>query len=195
MSFSALYEHCQDLAVPIGTRSLRDKVCELTRRAEPIKVMASERMLDGVIWGFILWPENPRHPYAQFCNGQPIIIFARGISDLEQRFVIVKELMHLFDEALERVSTPKEFEGLLSDMSVTPPAKPTAAMQSEARCIWMALIILCPETLRQDIQRKRELGEINDEQVSQQLRIPTIYVPMLFVPNFKDIVALVLANC
>ncbi|MDW2979951.1 MAG: hypothetical protein WBG81_07520 [Rhodanobacter sp.] len=194
MSFAALYEYCQSLAVPIGQNAVREKVCELTGRTGLIRVMCSNQLADEVMWGCIVWPGTVKHPYAQFCNGEPLIVVARGLDERERRFVVVKELMHLFDEALERVSTPQEFEELLTHMSAPAPDGRSAAMQSEANCMWMALTVMCPEAMRQDLQRKREAGEIGDVDIAERLKIPEVYVPLLFVPNFKQIVTY-LTNC
>ena len=189
MSFAALYAHCQSLAVPIKRPELILKICELTKRQDPIRVMVSDDMDITVIYGFIIWPGDTNHAYAKFCGMEPIIVIARGLHAYDQRFVVVKELMHLFDDALERVSTAEEFETLLSEFSVPAPTPPSAAMQSESKAVWMALAAMCPESLRQALQRKREKGEMTDADIADHLKIPQQFVPHLFVPNFKEIVA------
>lgn len=188
MSYAQLYEYCQTLDVPVSRRNIIPKVCELARRPNPPRIMASG--LDpAIVAGFIIWPGVSAHPFARFGRGEPVIIVSRSLNYCWQRFVVVKELMHYFDKPLEMVSSADDFESLISEFSSPRPEHRSPAMGSEVHGLWMALGLLCPELLRHDLQRQRETGQMTDMDIAQRLRIPVAYVPPLFDPNFKEYMA------
>lgn len=187
MSYAELYRFCQTQTVPVSRSKIIPKVTELTKRPRAPRIML--RTLDpAIIAGFIVWPGQTEHPWAKWGRGEPLIVAARAHNYCWMRFVVVKELMHCFDESLERVSTPDEFEALISEFG-SPQLDRSVAMQSEVKALWMALGVLCPEELRQDLERKRVIGEIDDLGIAKILRIPVAYVPNLFHPQFKAIMA------
>lgn len=186
MSYGALYEYCQDLPVPVSRKHIIPKVCELTKRARKPRIMAYD--LDpAIVAGFIVWPGNNDHPIGKFGKGEPVIVIARQHNTCWRRFVVVKELMHYFDRPLEKVNSEDDFEEVVSGFcSPVPPDHRSPAMGSEANAFWMALGVLCPEPLRQDLQRDRARGAISDMEIAQRLKIPLAFVPALFQPHFKE---------
>lgn len=139
------------------------------------------------IRGLVVWAVPSNDPMFRRCNGEPLIKVARELTPAWQRLVIVKEVMHYFDTDLEKVTTAQEFEELVSEFSSEKP-EDSPAMASEIRALWRALAALCPESLRQQYQRRRTAGEIDDEQIARELKIPIEYVPHLFDPGFKQLV-------
>lgn len=185
MSYAALYEYCQQLSVPVSRRHIIPKVCELAKRKNKPKVMLSG--LDpAIVAGFILWPGVSTHPFARYGDGEPVIVVARAHNNCWQRFVVVKELMHYFDKPLEHVSSAEDFCALVTEFSSPALEHRSASMGSEVKGLWMALGLFCPEPLRQDLQRKRAAGEIDDSDIATMLKIPLAYVSALFHKDFKE---------
>lgn len=190
MSYADLYEHCQEQTVPISRKVLLPKIRELTKT--PLVRFFRVDVDKTVIFGFTVWPGSTDHPIAKFCDGAPVIAVARGLDNDHglhwDRFVVIKELMHLFDERLERITTSFEFEALVTEFGAPQPDR-SLPMRSEVKCLWMAIGVLCPESLRQHLQRQRERGQISDEEISNQIRMPLAYVPHLFDQNYKATIA------
>lgn len=184
MRYAQLYNYCQTLDAPISRKALIPKVQELTKRPLPPKIIASG-INPAIIAGFILWPGKSEHPFAKFGRGEPVIVIARELNYCWSRFVIVKELMHYFDQPLGYVSSDEDFGALLQEFS-SPKLDRSPAMDAEVDALWRALGVLCPELLRQKLQRQREDGEIDDLTIAQRLKLPKAYVPTLFDPDFKQ---------
>ena len=191
MSYADLYRYCQDLTPPISRKLLIPKVCELTGEQQPI--LRVHGLDPAVIAGFIVWPGNSAHPFAHHCGTGPTIVVARNLNYCWRRFVVIKELMHYFDAVEERLKLPDAFEGLLSEFGAPLPVR-SKAMNSEIFGLWMALGVICPELLRQNLQRKREAQAITDLEIAHQLKMPESYVPALFDPMFKIAIQAVLAS-
>lgn len=188
MSYAELYRFCQTLRVPVSRSQIIPKLVELTRRPRAPLIM--RRTMDpAIIAGFIVWPGQTDHPFARLGRGEPIIVVARAHNYCWERFVVVKELMHCFDESLERVSTGEEFESLITEFG-GPQLERSIAMNSEVKALWMALGLLCPEETRQDLERKRSVGEMSDMDIATLLKIPVAFVPTLFHPAFKTIIGM-----
>ncbi len=184
MSYRELYDICQNLPIPISRRELRPNVARLTGKPEPRIMM---RGFDpNVLRGLFVVPNNPAHPHFRWVRGPggALIYVARGMNYCWERFVEVKELMHLFDKPDQVVGTPEEFQSLVSEF-VAPSPQRSAAFLSESQALWMALGVLCPELQRQEFARQRAAGEIDDAQIAQLLKIPLRYVPHLFLPAFR----------
>lgn len=187
--FAELYEFVQEREVPISRRDLKPKVLELAE-LEGVKEFRSSELCPHTLRGVFIKPgAGLGHPYEKFSDGQPIIILSRELNHCWSRFVYVKELLHVFDEPLERVGTGDEFFTLIEGF--TAPAlrsERSKAMQSEVECFWAAVALLCPEEIRQGFGRRRDAKQVTDLEIAQELKIPEQYVPRLFHQNFKAIV-------
>lgn len=190
MSYAELYRYCQNLPTPISRAAVIPKVVELTRR--PRKPLILIRSMDPAhLAGFIVFPgpdANPDHPIVRWGRGEPVIFVARPLNYCWRRFVVIKELMHYFDPPLARVSTESDFEALVTEFSA-PQLDRSRAMDCEVRALWMALGIICPEEQRQQMERQRLVGAIDDATIAERLKMPLAYVPLLFHTHFKEIIA------
>jgi hypothetical protein len=185
MSYAELYKYCQTLHVPVSRKYITPKIVELLAR--PNKPFVLVRGFDPTILrgAFLLPGPAGLSKLARWSKGEPVILIARDMEPIWHRFVMIKELMHYFDEPLEHVSTPVEFESLLQEFNA-PKLKRSLGMTSEVKALWMALGVVCPELLRQELNQKREAGAMSDAQISCLLKIPEYYVRLLFVPDFKQ---------
>jgi transposase len=173
----------------INKHSLYEWVKQAKSRAEGVRPVASGSAKSGAQRGQFVKPENVEHHLAKHCNGNPIVVLARDLDYFWSRFVYVKEVMHVFDEALARVGTADEFESLILAMTGPEPGERPASVDSEVMAYWMALGCFCPEELRQDLQRQYQAGELSERQISERLKIPEHAVSRLFRPHFKELMS------
>jgi Zn-dependent peptidase ImmA (M78 family) len=191
MSYAELYEYCQTLTPPISRNLIVPKACELAKQAKNIRIIMSALNTEH-IRGYFVWPDSGQdNQFTKFSEGLPFIVIGRGMNRCWTRFVIVKELMHLFDESLEKVGNGDEFSSLLNEFTVSE-VEPSPAMRSETKGFWMALALLCPEELRQDFMKKRQRDEMSNLDIAKELKIPEQFVPSLFHPNYKAVISMLL---
>ncbi len=191
MSYAELYKYCQELSVPISRRDVVPRVVLLAKR--PRKPFILARTMDpAILSGYIWFPPaqggDPSHPYLRWGKGEPVIAYSRSLNYCWTRFVIIKELMHYFDQPLERVTTSEELGALLSEFSA-PQIERSPAMDSEVKALWMALGIMCPESLRQEFESQLAQGQVTEPEIAQRLKMPLSFVPLLFDPQYKRIIA------
>ncbi|MBF0246702.1 MAG: hypothetical protein HQL36_01300 [Alphaproteobacteria bacterium] len=120
--------------------------------------------------------------------GAHVIVLARGENRCWDRFVFVKELMHIFDDPMQSTNSGDSFDRLLTDLTGANSPEWSPQMISEVDCFWMALGALCPERERLKFQKQLEDGQIDDYGIALQLKIPQQYVHNLFRPNFPSII-------
>ncbi|MBI4182569.1 MAG: hypothetical protein HY521_01070 [Proteobacteria bacterium] len=188
MGYNLLYRYCQSLDPPVNRNKIRDE----TKRINGISTLSTLRTgLDTTACrGFYLSAQNKSHKLVQQF-GTHVIAVARGLDRNWERFIFVKEMMHLFDDSSEATDTGAAFERLLTEMvSLGSPEPRSAQLKSEVKCFWMALGVLCPENSRQQFKKDRESNLIDDYEISLRLRIPEQYVQHLFRSDYLDIVKL-----
>ena len=187
MSYRDLYTYCHGLQRRPSRWEIIDKVVQLTGRPGRPGIMVVGYD-PNILLGTIQWLVPDGHPMAQRCNGEPLITVARGIGRPWTRLVVVKEVMHYFDDPLSHVGNAAQFEGLINEFSNEQP-KDSEAMVSESIAYWRALALFCPEVKRQEYARMRAAGTIDDAQIARDLVLPEDQVPLLFAPHFPTTVA------
>jgi hypothetical protein len=187
-TFQKLYEYCQTLPVPpkVSRNTIRAKAEELTE----MQVIVLKVSLDTeVSRGLFLTASNSDSPLVKQAKGKCVIALARGMNTCWERFVQVKEMMHMFDCDDEKTSSAAMFHSLLSELEVSVPKQETSKQKaSEVKCIWMALACLCPEKLRLQYVESFEKNHIDHDGIAMQLRIPKQVIPSLLHPNFSRVV-------
>lgn len=185
MSYKNLYDFCQALPIHINRNTVRDKALELTgiQRVRTFKADLDTKVTRGQY----LSPRNTNHQFVIQAGGH-VIVVARTLNRCWERFVYVKELMHLFDDLNQATDTGEAFEKLLRDFSGLSATDWSDQMRAEVNCFWRALAILCPEKFRLEFQAEREGGRLDDYAIALRLRIPELYVPQLFRADFLEIV-------
>lgn len=189
LKLKKLYDFCQTLSVPprIKRHLIADKITELTGLEARVFIVDLDT---EVCRGLFLSGCNGDVPLVRMADGKSVIAIARGLNRCWDRFVQIKELMHLFDAEEEKTSSAEAFKHLLTEFAVRLPEFDTSKqMDSEVRALVMALACLCPEAKRLEFVEARRRGEIDNYQVAVQLRIPEFYVQTLLVPRFAEIVA------
>lgn len=190
MSYKELYDYCQTLTPKISREQIKKKVLEIT--GSSIRIMKTT--LDTEICrGYYLSGKNVEHPIVkQF--GSNVIVMARGLNNCWERFVYVKELMHLFDEPEEFTSSSVEFDRLLTDLQSLGTMELSVQAVSDAKCLWMALAAFCPEALRKQFEQQRNAKLVDDYSIALQLKIPTQYVPLLFDDRYTKTLSAILGS-
>ncbi len=138
-----------------------------------------------VVRGYFLSAGNTDHPFVKQ-NGYNVIVLARGLNDCWERFVNVKEAMHLLDPAEAATNSPEELEKLLNEFDA-PDNRQTSAILHEALAMWMALFCFCPEKDRLEFENLRDKKQIDDYGIALKLKIPEFYVPLLFSSAYSTV--------
>jgi hypothetical protein len=182
MPFSQLYDYCQTLHPKISRKIIRDKVLELTGID---RVSIVKTGLDPTICrGFYLSARNNNHRLVQQLGGCVIVLARDNLNYCWQRFVVVKELMHLFDDPISATDNGDRFEVMLREFS--PVIERSQQGIAEIRCFYRALTALCPESDRLRYMDQKAKGQIDDYAIALELKIPEQYVPKLFMPDYGD---------
>ncbi len=192
MSFQQLHAFCQAQTTPISKNTLRDKVIELTG-IPGIRHFKTD-MNPAHCRGFYVSAQNKDHQFVKQC-GCDVIVTARSLNTPEEpfneRFVYVKELMHTFDNKGEKITTPEVFEQVIDDLtSIEKDICPQTF--SERKCIWMALMALCPEEKRSLFEKQLAEAKTDLYKISLDLRVPLFYARYYFHPSYPKWAELIL---
>ncbi len=188
MPYVDLYNFCQDLSLPISRRKIKPKLLELTNK-EKLAIAVSSNLKAPDCRGLFLSINSKSDWVKQ--NGCDVIVLSRDIFSKSnsptsnycmERFITIKEMMHLFDDDTEACDSGESFDQLVAQFVGTE-ADRTPQFTSEIRCFWRALGLLCPEDKRLEfIKEKRDKYEI-----ALLLRMPEQYVENLFTPSYLTI--------
>ncbi len=155
---------------------------ELTE-AERINVVRADLDTD-ICRGYWLTPQNEGHALVNQL-GNHIVVVARNNNQCWERFVVVKEMMHLFDTEEQKAKDADTFSRLLSEFSA-PMSPATPQFNAEIDSFWQALAVLCPQKSRAEF-RKELLAETTDPyEIALKLKIPESYVHRLFEARFDE---------
>ena len=108
-----------------------------------------------------------------------LITYGAHLNMCKRRFVWCKELMHIFDTYDGCVKTADEYRGLLEEIELKP-IEPSEAYLSENQAKWLALLVLCPKTQRDEMKKRAVAEGLSDYDVALHFRIPEVIVPSLF---------------
>jgi hypothetical protein len=182
LSFKELFDYAQEQPLYVKRNDIRDKAIELTE-AETISVVRSG--LDvNVCRGYWLTPQNVNHPLVKQL-GQHIVVVARDNNECWERFVVVKEMMHLFDTDEQKAADAQMLDSLLSEFSA-PMAPFTPQFDAEIDSFWQALAVLCPQEARANFRKDLVDNKTDEYEIALKLKIPEGYVQRLFEDRFDD---------
>jgi hypothetical protein len=181
--FKIIHDYCQTLTPKIGRNQIIRKIKEVTgeQKLRTIKVPLET----SVTRGYFLSSSNTEHPFVK-ANGFHVIVLARGLNECWERFVNVKEAMHLLDDDGELTDSTEKFERLLADFA-SPSLQLSQQAVADIAGIWMALTCFCPESSRVEFQALLKENQIDSYGIALQLKVPEQYVPLLFSPAYSDV--------
>lgn len=186
MSYPKLLEHCHGLQPSIARNEIKKRTLALVNVPKvPVMMTTLDKKY---VRGFYLSAKNTQHKFVQQ-HGGTVIVLARDLNRCWQRFITIKELMHIFDDPKEATDSGDAFDDLLSGMTAGQNPKDSPQVQSEWRCFWMALALLCPEHARQECISRNNKGEMTHYEIALKFLIPEFYVPHLFDPRYTEILA------
>jgi len=87
-------------------------------------------------------------------------------------FALTKELMHVFDPMDTWINTRDKFIKFLKDLQNSPLEMENGAIHVEHKAKWMALLALCPKTLRDYIVESVTVKGVLREEMAQELGLP-----------------------
>jgi hypothetical protein len=187
MSYRNLYAHCQQLTPKISTKEIKRVVLEITGKTQLDVIINSPD--PRKLRGYFLSSERTSDDRFPKLLGKNVVVLARGMNDCWNRFILTKEMMHLFDTPNEETSTPEQFKTLLQEFEPANPIKASSPQYaSESKGFWMALACLCPEANRLEFIEQYEKSQINYYGIALKLRIPEQLVPVLFKEDYSQII-------
>lgn len=178
MGYPNLYERCQGFGPRVSRRVVYPEVLALTGAN---RIRHFKTAMDTTICrGMYLSAKNTEAKFVQQA-GACVVVTARELNYCWERFVYIKELMHAFDDPREATDSGDAFDTLVQELS-GPSASSDISPQtnSEFKCFWMALGILCPEQQRLEYKERLDAKQIDEYAIALELRIPEAYVPRLF---------------
>lgn len=186
MSYKKLYEYSQTLTVPISSNDIKKKVEELCGARV---TRARTTMNPAHLQGFFLAANNQEHRLVQQMGGACVIVTPRGCDHDLERFIFVKELMHLFDTVLEHTNTGADLEDVLLGFCERGAfeGKMSPQFRSEILCQFMAAGVLCPETRRVEFVQAANGGGTDLGAIARELKIPEKFVSLYFIPGYKEL--------
>jgi hypothetical protein len=183
MSFRELWDFRQDLKAPVVLADIRRKLRELTGRGVVVHRVDAD---PDFFYGMYLSPRNEDTLYHKVPAGAGAIVICKHLDPAWQRFVELKELMHLFDDPMQSTTTGEEFEALLTGLCEDlRGGNRSPQHQSELDSIWMAISLICPEEMRTDFIQQRSAGKISDKEFADKVEMPEVWIPGLNNENYK----------
>jgi hypothetical protein len=192
MTYKDLFQHCEDLTPYIKRNVIRDKVQQLTGiKIKIVKTTMDTRFCRGMYFS----SRNKSARIVQQIGANVVVLPREGNNECWERFVEVKEYMHVFDSVDEATDTGEEFDALLKEFTSAENVQRSEQMNGEIKAFWRAMAVLCPDKQRTAIiaERKARGAEFTDLAVALRLKIPEAYVPSLFEPWYEDNLAQILA--
>lgn len=181
--FNKLYDYCQTLTPKIKRNDVVAKIKEITGIGS-IRVI--KQTLDVTkVRGFFVSVNNTDSPLVKQM-GTNIIVLARDQNECWDRFVTVKELMHLLDTPEQQTATGEQFAQLLTEFEMPKPGG-SAQYDAEVKSVWMALACLCPEKDRVAFVEQIAKNHESHYGVALKLKIPERHVRNLVSPQFTMI--------
>ncbi|MBP6818363.1 MAG: hypothetical protein KBC46_03565 [Ferrovibrio sp.] len=190
MSFRELYDYCQTFPGMVGRNAVVACVRELLPRA-PFSVIQDG--LDPTICrGYYLSARNDQHRVVQQLGGRNVIVLARLNNRCWTRFVLFKEMMHLFDDPMDSTTQAVHLDAVMLAFENTGQLPNSPQLRSELETMWMAAALLCPEHQRVEYMRRNTLDQadpeyMDDLQIAMELRMPQQWVQRLFQPRYRKI--------
>ncbi|KZX86653.1 hypothetical protein A3726_10210 [Erythrobacter sp. HI0037] len=193
MSFAKLYEFANALGeYPVRLQGIVDEQVKAFTAQDELYYVPCELDPD-ISLGHIKQYRVPAVVY----DGDPAwvteIRYHNELNTCWKRYVCCKELMHCFDFDEERVDEAEKFEQLLDEIEAPLPNDASSPMyKSEVRTLWMAVAILCPQTLRDHFKQQLDAKELSPYEVALNLRIPEALVRTIMGESYDKMIPFLL---
>ncbi len=120
---------------------------------------------------------------------EALIVLARDIctghqGDYWRRFILTKELMHVFDAEAEKANDRDSFDKQIQRLK-DPNAEMTPQYKAELKAYWRALGALCPEKKRLEYKDLLTKDQISWDVVSASLSLPIAVIRWMMGDNYE----------
>lgn len=106
-------------------------------------------------------------------------------------YALTKELMHVFDPMETWINTREKFISFLRDLQNKPLELENGSIAVEHKARWMALLALCPMTIRNYIKASVARGMLKEE-LAQELGLPSSVIDIALDQYYEQAHALML---
>lgn len=107
-------------------------------------------------------------------------------------YALTKELMHVFDPMETWINTRDKFISFLRDLQNKPLELQNGSIAVEHKARWMALLALCPSTIRDYIKDSVVKGSLKEE-LAQELGLPSSMIDIALDEYYDQALAIMLA--
>lgn len=107
-------------------------------------------------------------------------------------YALTKELMHVFDPMDTWINTRDKFISFLRDLQNRPLEMENGAISVEHKARWMALVAICPQSVRDYIRNSYATGSMKEE-LAQELGLPSAVIDIALDEYYEKARALLLA--
>lgn len=188
MDFKELYSlvEQQKLDVPVGFQFICEQITGGQNDVQEVKV-----------WRHVYDPPKRTAHFMLFddrtsaYNEEYLVADISYCSSLESDaadlfFALCKELMHVFDPVEARIDTPEKFRQFLRDLQNSPLDLAKLGINMEHRAHWMAILLLCPKTLRDRICTEIAEGRALKSEVAQRVGLPEWLIEVVLDEYYNE---------
>lgn len=179
MEFADLYRFAAELPGPeVSLKELAKQVQAFHPVIGAVEFWAVD-LDQSISLGHMVYDKDRDSPYADEFTVASIRL-DRRLNRCWRRFVGCKELMHVFDSPAARADNREKFVTLLRELERKPLIQDMSPMAiSEANAYWMAIVVLCPEHIRNKMKQELDTHRMTAFEVATRLRIPEKYIPAI----------------
>jgi hypothetical protein len=174
LPFKTLYNRRQTEGVHLPLNWYVEDAKELSWVENSIQIKRTAALPKSYLRGFIVRHNPGFMPHAMSSNYT--IFIADGLSREFERFVIIKELMHLYfgpnGGGIYATDNAVVFENHMQEMFAASADIRSHQVEGEKRGLWMAISVLTPENERQAFLQRMAADEMSVEDVAAILKVP-----------------------
>jgi len=201
MEFKDLYSFAEDAitereksgkktAVPV--RNLADEIIQKTIWLESVNIYPVDHHKNDP-FGHYECHGNQESHWEEADAWTALITYNNTLNICEKRFVVCKELMHVFDKEQSQVRNGDQYKILVTEIELRP-INQSEQYISENTAQWMALLVLCPKIHRDKMVALAENDTISFFEVALKFRIPESVVQSLISEYYDSAYDLLIQN-
>ncbi|PZT91006.1 MAG: hypothetical protein DI637_02895 [Citromicrobium sp.] len=186
MPFKTLYNRRQAEAERLPLSWYVDDANELSWAFNSIQIKRTTALPKSHLRGMII-----NHPpgFMPLSEPSPYTIFiAAGLTPEMERFVLIKELMHVYFGPGGTYATDSQvtLENHMQEMFANSADIKSHQYEAEKLALWMAISVLTPETNREAFRDNVASATMSFEDVAAQLRIPVHTAKALLSEQYRS---------
>lgn len=175
MPFKTLYNKRQGEPEWLPLSWYVDDALDLQWVAQDLQITRTNALPKAHLRGMIIEHRPNFMPHMLTCRYT--IFIAAGLSKEWERFVALKEIMHLYfgpnGGGIYRTDNSVVLENHINEMFEQSAAISSHQVEAEELARWMAISVLTPATVRKDFQKSLAAGELSIGDIANKLHIPT----------------------